>query len=60
MSTHEEKPAKKNGTTMKKMVQVESNDLNMMDVPDEDEINNNPFVLSKTEPVGPYSFVDDR
>jgi hypothetical protein len=36
------------------------NDMNMMDAPDEEEITNNPYILSNTRAVGPYSFIDDR
>ena len=32
----------------------------MMEVPDGVEIANNPYVMSKTKPMGKYSFVDSR
>jgi hypothetical protein len=32
----------------------------MMDIPNDVEIANNPFVMSKTKPLGNYSFVDSR
>ena len=39
---------------------VEKNDMNMMELPDESEINDNPFIMSTTTSVGQYSFVDYR
>ena len=32
----------------------------MMDQPDEDEIANNPNIMSTTQAVGKYSFIDSR
>ena len=34
--------------------------MNMMELPDESEINDNPFIMSKSTSVGQYSFVDYR
>ena len=31
-----------------------------MDAPSEDDINNNPYILSKTQPMGEHSFIDKR
>ena len=31
---------------------VEKNDMNMMELPDESEINDNPFIMSTTTSVG--------
>jgi hypothetical protein len=31
-----------------------------MDAPNEDEISNNPFIMSKTSPLGVHSFIDNR
>ena len=31
-----------------------------MDQPDENEMANNPYILSTTQPLGKYSFVDSR
>jgi len=28
--------------------------------PDVSELENNPYIMSKTDPVGPFSFVDNR
>lgn len=39
---------------------VEKNDMNMMELPDESEITDNPFISSKTVSVGQYSFIDYR
>lgn len=39
---------------------VEKNDMNMMELPDESEINDNPFIQSKTVSVGEFSFIDYR
>ena len=36
------------------------NDMALMDLPDENEINNNPYVLSKVQSMGDRSFVDKR
>lgn len=41
-------------------VQPPSNDLNMMEVPDEELTMNNPNIMSKTISVGPKSFVDSN
>ena len=38
----------------------QKNDLALMELPDEDQINNNPFILSKVHPMGDMSFVDKR
>lgn len=32
----------------------------MMDLPDDDEIEHNPYVLSYTQPLGKFSFCDSR
>ena len=32
----------------------------MMEVPDDVEIANNPYVMSKTKPLGKFSFCDSR
>jgi len=42
-----------------KKTEVANNDLNMMEAPDENDLNN-PMILSKTEAVGRWSFADDR
>lgn len=39
---------------------LHTNDLSMMDTPDEDQIRDNPYVLSQTVPLGVYSFCDSR
>lgn len=39
---------------------LHSNDLSMMDTPDEDQIRDNPYVLSQTVPLGANSFCDSR
>lgn len=37
-----------------------ANDLGMMEIPKDVDIENNPYVMSKTKPMGQHSFVDSR
>lgn len=39
---------------------VQGNNLDIMDQPDEEDIANNPYIMSTTQPMGHYSFVDSR
>lgn len=39
---------------------VEKNDMNMMDAPDESELQNNPYIMSYQIPTGQVSFIDSR
>lgn len=39
---------------------VNQNDINQMDRPDEKDLQENPMILSLKDPVGEYSFIDDR
>ena len=36
------------------------NDLGMMEIPSDVDIANNPYIMSKTKPMGQHSFVDSR
>ena len=34
------------------------NDMNMMETPDEQEITNNPYIMSMTQALGQHSFIE--
>lgn len=52
--------ASETGDTVEDTGQRQQADLDMMEQPDEQEIHNNPYILSKVQPMGKHSFVDSR